>query len=128
MTKYYKSEWNAKTWRICREIFESSFRVKESLLRGYFDADGYPYYNKARQQVLVQVNSVNNRGLLDTKGLLLSLNYHPGLYRRYKTKDVWELTIHRNAEVIRFHDEIGFSIGRKQSRLETILERRQLIR
>lgn len=126
MTLYYKPEWNARTWRLSPEIFESSPRAKKSLVRGYFDADGYPYYNEARRQVLIQVNSVNLRGLQDMRRLLCSLGYHPGLYKRYKAKDVWEITIHRNAEVVRFYDEIGFSINRKQSRLKGMIERNHL--
>jgi len=71
--------------------------------------------------VLVQVNSVNKNGLLDMRRLLQSLQFNPGLYRRYRTRDVWELTIQRKSEVFRFLNEIGFSIMRKQTRLKQML-------
>jgi intein-encoded DNA endonuclease-like protein len=56
--------------------------------------------------------------------LLRSLDYHPGLYRRYKKRDVWEVTIQRKSEVIRFLGEIGFSIRRKQQKLIRMIRSR----
>lgn len=55
--------------------------------------------------------------------LLQCIDFHPGLYRRYKERRVWELTILRKHEVFRFANEIGFSIERKQEKLLTMLKR-----
>jgi hypothetical protein len=123
LSLYYNPEWGARSWRISDDVFKSSSNVKKSLIRGYFDADGYPRYSKARRRVLVQVNSVNRNGLLDMRRLLQSLRYHPGLYRRYRTRDVWELVTQRDAEIVRFFNEIGFSIERKQTKLKRMLKR-----
>jgi intein/homing endonuclease len=119
---YYEPAWNARCWRISPVLFESPIEVRQAFIRGYFDADGYPYFNKARNKVLVQVNSVNYSGLSDAKNLFESLDYHPGLYRRYKVRNVWELTIHRKNEIMRFLNEIGFSIERKQAKLRKMLK------
>ena len=122
MHRFYKPEWNARTWRINPSLFGYRAEIRRSFARGYFDADGYPYLSKARSHVYVQVNSVNYFGLSDGKRLLESLGFHPGLYRRYREREVWELTIHRKAELFKFHQEIGFSIKRKQAHLREMLE------
>jgi intein/homing endonuclease len=121
LSQYYDPGWNARKWRISAEISGSPARVRRGFARGYFDADGYPYFSKSRKKVLVQINSVNKRGLTDMRELLQSLGYNPGLYRRYKNRDVWEVTIQRKSEVIRFLNEIGFSIRRKQQKLRSML-------
>ncbi len=124
LSRFYLPEWNARRWRISPVLFNSSVEIRRAFMKGYFDADGYPYFHKSRNKVLVQVNSVNKPGLANAKRLLESLNFNPGLYRRYKDRDVWELTIHRKPEVARFSDEIRFSITRKQTKLLRILKHR----
>ena len=124
LSQYYDPEWNARRWRINQAILDSSVVIRRGFARGYFDADGYPYFNKSRNRTLVQINSVNKNGLTDMRGLLQSLGYHPGLYKRYKKRRVREVTIQRKSELIRFLDEIGFSISRKQARLRGMLLRK----
>jgi hypothetical protein len=124
LSRYYDPSWNARKWRINPELLGSSAEVRRRFARGYFDADGYPYFSKSRKKVLVQINSVNLKGLTDMRHLLRSLDYHPGLYRRYKKRNVWEVTIQRKSEVIRFLGEIGFSIRRKQQKLIRMMRSR----
>jgi len=124
LSKYYLPSWNTRKWRVSLAIRSSSTDVRRRFVRGYFDADGYPYFHKARNRVVVKVNSVNNRGLKDVRGLLERLGYHPGLYTRYKGRAVWEVTIQRKKEVFRFFDEIGFSIARKQNKLLKMLKQK----
>ena len=124
LSNYYQQEWNTRSWRVTPALFTAAIKVRRAFVRGYFDADGYPYFGKARNHVYVQVNSVNYSGLLDAKRLLEGIGFHPGLYRRYKKRDVWELTIHRKQEVFRFSTEVTFSIRRKQEKLEKMLQDR----
>jgi intein/homing endonuclease len=124
LSMYYNPDWNARRWRINPALLSSSTEIRRRFARGYFDADGYPYFSRARDKVFVQINSVNRNGLEDMRVLLRSLGYNPGLYRRYKKRDVWEVTIQRKSEVIRFYDEIGFSIMRKQEKLRRMLRRK----
>lgn len=124
LSPYYSPEWNARKWRISPSIMRSSMKTRRRFVKGYFDADGYPYFNKSRNNVLVQVNSVNKRGLTDLKQLLESMGFHPGLYKRYRTKAVWEVTIQRKQEILRFSREIGFSIARKQRGLLRMINRK----
>jgi len=121
LSRYYDPTWNARKWRISPVLLRSPTDIRRRFARGYFDADGYPYYNKSRDKVLVQINSVNRNGLTDMRELLRSLGYNPGLYKRYKNRSVWEITIQRKSEVIRFANDIGFSIQRKQEKLRNML-------
>jgi len=121
LSSYYDPTWNARKWRINPAVLNSAAPIRRSFARGYFDADGYPYFSKSRDKVFVQINSVNKKGLEDMRELLRSLGYNPGLYRRYKKREVWEVTIQRKSEVIRFYSEIGFSIRRKQGKLRRML-------
>ncbi len=124
LSPYYSPEWNARKWRVSPAILASSLEARCRFVKGYFDADGYPYFNKSRNKILVQVNSVNNRGLMDVRQLLESMDFHPGLYKRYRDKAVWEVTIQRKQEIVRFSREIGFSIARKQKRLLRMINRK----
>ena len=121
---YFRPEWNARCWGISPLLFACPFEIRQAFIRGYFDADGYPYFSRARDRVYVQVNSVNLSGLVGRNRLFVSLGFHPGLYRRYKKRDVWELTVHRKEDVFRFYDEIGFSTVRKQDKLREMLARK----
>jgi hypothetical protein len=124
LSPYYSPEWNARKWRISPAILDSSVAARRRFAVGYFDADGYPYFSKSQNRIFVQVNSVNKRGLEDFKRLLESLGYHPGLYRRYKHREVWQVVIQRKREIFRFTREIGFSISRKQSKLLRMIARK----
>ncbi len=121
LARYYQPKWNARVWRVSPHLSHSPIVTKRRFVRGYFDADGYPNFNKARRKVLVQVNSVNKIGLSDVRNLLKTIGFHPGLYRRYKKREVWELVIHRKSEVNRFLQEVGFAIKRKQSKFQETL-------
>jgi len=61
------------------------------------------------------------------KKLLGTIGYHPGVYRRYADKDVWELCLARQEDVVSFYRRVGFSIGRKQHKLRSMLLRKGLI-
>jgi len=128
LSQYYDPKWNARNWRICDRLFHTSRHVREGLLRGYFDADGYPYFSESRQEVLVQVNSVNLEGLMDMKCLFEGIGYNPGLYKRYSNRDVWQLSLLRKADVLHFFSQIRFSINRKQNRLESLLRRNAILK
>lgn len=126
LSHYYHPDWNCHLWRVTKPIFDAIPEIKEGVVRGYFDADGYPNFSKARQQVSLKATSVNRLGVELMRDLLRTIGYEPRVYRRYKAADVWELCIARQADVVRFHRRIGFSIRRKQLRLGMILARRGL--
>jgi len=126
LSQYYDPSWNCHLWRVTRPILEAPPVVKERVARGYFDADGYPNFSKARNQVSVKATSVNKQGVDSMKQLLVTIGYRPGVYRRYNDMDVWELCIGRADDVIRFYNRIGFSIKRKQQKLRRFLLKKGL--
>ncbi len=69
---------------------------------------------------------LNERGLMDMKNLLKDLGYNPAIYKSYKNRNVWELSVSRQSEVMRFFRHIGFSIKRKQRKLEELVRRKGL--
>ncbi len=127
LSTYYSPDWNCYLWRVTEPIFEASPRVKEMVIRGYLDADGYPNFSKARNQVSLKVTSANRLGVESMKELLLTIGYRAGVYRRYRDNRAWELCVARQADVVRFYDEIGFTIERKQDSLKSMLIGKGLI-
>jgi hypothetical protein len=127
LAQYYSPDWNCRLWRVGDPFFEAQQTIKEGLVRGYFDADGYPNLNKARQEVSVKAVSVNLEGVRTMKELLSTIGYEPKVYRRYSNADVWELCMARQSDVVRFYECIGFSIERKQRALEFMLREKGLL-
>jgi hypothetical protein len=126
LSNYYQPEWNCRRWIVGPAFFEGSFEVKQGVVRGYFNADGYPNFSRARQQVSLLATSVNYNGLVSMKDLLGAIGYTAGVYRRYKGEKIWELRINRQNDVVRFYREIGFSIERKQEKLAAMLAQKGL--
>ncbi len=114
LARYYSPEWGSHNWRVSQELLGARTRVREGVVRGYFNADGYSNFSKARKQVSLKATSVNYCGLVSMKDLLRTVDYRAAVYRRYKARDVWELTICRQSDVLRFFHQIGFSVRRKQ--------------
>lgn len=127
LSNFYSPDWNCHLWRVTKPFFRADSDVKEGVIRGYFNADGYPNYSKARNQVSLKATTVNRRGVDSMKKLLGTIGYHPGVYRRYADKDVWELCLARQEDVVSFYRRVGFSIGRKQHKLRSMLLRKGLI-
>jgi len=124
LTQFYEHGWRARTWRLKEIIFDSPEAVRERLVRGYFDADGTPYYNEMRNRLIVRATSVNLAGLQDMKRLLISLGIHPGIYRKASDESSWELDIARLSDLESFRSRIGFSITRKRAKLEEAMRTR----
>lgn len=47
---------------VTRPIFDAGTPAKKRVILGYFDADGYPYFSRVRNQVSVKAISVNKAG------------------------------------------------------------------
>jgi len=45
LSSYYDPNWNARRWRINPALLDSSVEIRRKFARGYFDADGYPYFS-----------------------------------------------------------------------------------
>lgn len=127
LAKYYSPAWNSHLWRVTRPLFKAHTEVREGVVRGYFNADGYPNFSKARNQVSLKATTVNKIGADSMRRLLATIGYKSGVYMRYKEDEVWELCIARQEDVVDFYKCIGFSIRRKQNKLRTMLVRKGLL-
>ncbi len=121
LMKWYDPTWNCRTWHVNSEISPASKEVKIGLLRGYCDADGSPIFNKSRQQPLIKIESVKHTGLVEINRLFQELDYNTHVWRESKTRETWGLYVTCFEDIQRFHQEIGFSIARKQLRLSEII-------
>jgi len=88
-------------------------RFPTRFLRGLFDSEGSVEFGGG----VIRVRLYNSsREVIDlARGLLIQLDYDPKVYRGHKA---YLLELHRKADVVRFKHEIGFTIKRKQARLE----------
>jgi len=127
LSTYYRPDWSCRSWRVTAPIFRANRAVKEAVIRGYFNADGYPNFSVARNEVALKATTVNCQGINTMSRLLQSLGYQAHVYRRYKNRNVWELCIARQDDVLRFYEFIQFGIRRKQRKLRLMLERKGLL-
>ena len=121
LMRWFDPSWNCYNWQVHREVYSASDQVKIGLLRGYCDADGSPIFNRSRKQPLIKIESVNHDGLLDVNGIFHKLGYNSHVWRESKTRRTWGLYLTRLEDVRRFHQQIRFSITRKQSRLSDVI-------
>ena len=103
-------------------LLNESEMVRSAFLKGFFDSEGYA----ALEDIKVQCSNINRMTIILVKKLLNSLsidsrinfsktrkigNYEAG-------KMVYILSLYKQKSVLDYYNKIGFSIGRKQRRLE----------
>ncbi|NJE60974.1 LAGLIDADG family homing endonuclease [Thermococcus sp. 21S7] len=119
------------------KLFEVGREYPREFLRGFFDSEGSVYVNtKDPRRAAVVADHYNTEVLKLCKELLGTLGIHSTIYlvKKKGTKvmirgqeyqynnDLYRISIHRRTSVARFAEKIGFSISRKQEKLETFLE------
>lgn len=117
LAQYYNLSWDCYTWRAPETAFRSDDTVKRSLVRGYFDAEGY----LKRSPKCVEAVSVNKACLNDMQMLLVSIGIPSRIYESH-SPPAWRLRISSQKNVLLFRDLINFSIVRKSSQLDTMLK------
>jgi intein/homing endonuclease len=104
--------------RVPKLIFESSLEVQKAYIRGYFDTDGS--VDSSRKKV--SLSSVSLEGIQDLKSLLLNF----GIISTFDIKKTsWQggnkstsNRIHISGySLVKFIEQIGFGLSRKQKRL-----------
>ncbi len=113
------------TWRIPKIILNSSKEVKCGFLRGFFDSEAHvdSTYRK------ITAVSINEIGLKEVKKLLSSLSIDSNLRKTKKygnRKDCFSLTISGRNNLLNYCNGIGFSIKRKQMKLNDIINSQKL--
>lgn len=107
-------------------IVEESDKIKCIFLRGFYDSDGCAYKNF---RGIIGYNTDYNLILL-VKKLLNSLNIYPTISKSkinkigpYNCKEfIYKLCIYKKENIKKFYELIGFSIRRKQERLQRQVE------
>lgn len=107
-----------------KSIIEGSRETIIGSIRGFFDAEGGAYfigtptvrcYNSNRELLeYIKQLLLNYFNIISTTRLV----YEKGRYN--KKHDAYELEIRRYSEIVKFYDNIGFAIGRKQQMLGKI--------
>lgn len=119
------------------QLFEIARVYPREFLRGFFDSEGSVFVDKKDpRRTTVVADNYNTEVLKLCKELLRTLGIHSTIYlvKKKGTKvmirgqeyqynnDLYRISIHRKTSVARFAEKIGFSISRKQEKLETFLE------
>jgi len=109
-----------KKWDVPKDIMNSTNSIKSSFLRGFFDSEGCVDSSKK-----INIVSTNKRGLISVKKLLISLGIiSSNIHTREGTGNrsrlyVINITGKKNIDI--YCKLIGFSICRKQKKLEKLI-------
>jgi len=107
-------------WRVPSVIFNSSDPIKYSFLRGFFDSEGC--VDKSKKIVVASVS----KGIYGIMVLLSSLDIKSNIRIAPSTKKNWrrayKVKITGIYHIESYNRNIGFSIKRKQEKLETLIK------
>ncbi len=117
-------------------LFDVAKAYPREFLRGFFDSEGTVVFNKKSRTLHVSASNYDLEVLTLCEELLKKLDIDSRIYlhRRKGTpvnirgkmyrynSDLYRITIQRRASIFNFYKEIGFSIQRKQLKLEGALE------
>lgn len=120
----YNEKCKTKEWRVPKEVINGNDKIKGFYLRGLFDSEGHISNNLHN----IEFVSTNFNALKDLKKLLdcLKINYNVS-FRTCKIKDYtfngYKIRIFNLYNLLNFKKEIGFSIKRKQKRLNKFINK-----
>ncbi|MFH1236979.1 MAG: LAGLIDADG family homing endonuclease [Candidatus Aenigmatarchaeota archaeon] len=115
-------EFKTNSWRIPECVFESSNEIKCRFLRGFFDSEGSVDVNSKR----ITAVSTNTHGINDVSNLLKDLDIKSRIRKnsiKHGNRNAcYSVRITGWQNVVRYCDRIGFSIERKQAKLQELTE------
>jgi intein-encoded DNA endonuclease-like protein len=111
-----------KSWRVPKIIFESSDEIKSKFLKGFFDSEGSVEIIDKRLTAV----SINENGLNEIAILLKSV----GIRSRIRKNSTivgnrslcFSLRITGRQNILAYSEKIGFSIKRKQIKLDKLIK------
>lgn len=104
-----------ESWAVPEIVWNNGEDIQYGFISGFFDSEGGPSAHR-KKWCLIRVSSSNKDGLGNLHNLLQKNDFNP---TNLTGKHSFSLC--RREELIRFHDEIGFKIERKQKKLEALL-------
>ena len=93
-------------------------RYPREFLRGFFDAEGNAYYQTRKNRLYLSAGSSNKKYIDLVQKALNYLGIESKVY--YKKGNFYHLCIGKKENQIRFYEEVGFTIKRKQEVLEKL--------
>ncbi|ASJ14201.1 LAGLIDADG family homing endonuclease [Thermococcus radiotolerans] len=114
------------------KLFEVARAYPKEFLRGFFDSEGTVIFSKKSKMLYVSASNYDTEVLRLCQDLLDGLKIHSKIYLHQKkgtpvnirgkiyhySNDLYEIRIHRRDSVLKYLQNIGFSISRKQAKLE----------
>jgi hypothetical protein len=117
---FVKYEERKSMWRVPREIVNTTNKeIKGAFLRGLFDSEGSVAI-RARQ---IELINTCEEGLKQVQKLLATLGIQSSIIHRSATFD---LMIHGTENFRLYKEGVGFTIKRKQEKLEKICQNRSI--
>jgi len=106
-------------WFISKDIYSAPKKVIIAWIKAFFDDEGYvPLKKKA-----IEVNSVNKKGLLRIKWMLLNLDIDSIVRGPYYTREFFCYRLCINSKnIFKYHNLIGFDSLKKKQRLKDLVE------
>ncbi|NIP40460.1 MAG: hypothetical protein GTN39_02990 [Candidatus Aenigmarchaeota archaeon] len=108
------------SWKVPKIISDSSEKVQCRFLKGFFDSEGSVGTNSRR----VVAVSTNKQGLNGIKSLLSRSGINSRIHRnkeiRGNRKPCYSIRITGRENILKYNEKIGFSIRRKQVKLDVI--------
>jgi len=117
-------------------LFEVGRAYPRKFLRGFFDSEGTVIFSKNSKMLYVSASNYDTEVLRLCQDLLDGLKIHSKIYLHRKkgtpvnirgriyhySNNLYEIRIHRRDSVLKYLQNIGFSISRKQAKLENGLK------
>jgi len=103
-------------WKVPEEIIETkNEKIICSFLKGFIDSEG------TIREYCMEITSSNKMGLDQMKELLLKIGIKRiSFYKDWKS--VWKLIFSGKDNLLVFYEKVGFSIKRKQAKLESAIQ------
>lgn len=110
-----------KEWEVHKNVIESN---PESFLRGLYDSEGSICKYREKEHLAIILANTKRELLELAKNLLKKLGIDSRIYaindRRKNHKICYRLVITSKDNLLLFYDKVGFTIKRKQQRLENL--------
>ena len=96
-------------------------KLLQYFLRGFFDAEGYAYFDTWNRKPRLGITSSNKALLYEIRALLRKCFHIPmmGPYKKYR-QDCWELKLFEEGAIREFVTKIGSSHPEKKKKLESL--------